>query len=60
MTLASDREREFQINLDPLAKVIHDTIDALPAHVRLYPDLYALDVAAAVREMRKNLRGRAA
>jgi hypothetical protein len=32
-----------------LAQVIHDAIEAEPHHRRLYPDLYAENVADAVR-----------
>jgi hypothetical protein len=36
--------------MDPLAQVIHDAIEALPHATRLYPDLYAEQVAEKVRE----------
>lgn len=35
---------------DPVADVIEKTIDALPMERRLYPDIYAVDVANALRE----------
>jgi hypothetical protein len=33
---------------EQMAEVIHDAIDALPHAERLYPDLYAHKVAAAI------------
>jgi len=46
---SGDPERKTAIAADPLAKAIHDTINAKPHGVRLYPDLYAIEVADAVR-----------
>lgn len=44
-----DRERKTAIAADPLAQIIHDTINAKPHAMRLYPDLYAIEVADTVR-----------
>ncbi len=49
MTEAEDRARQEAISADPLARLIHDHIVALPAAQRLYPDLYALGLADAIR-----------
>ena len=46
---SGDRERKVAIAADPLAQVIHDTINAKAHASRLYPDLYAIEVADAVR-----------
>jgi hypothetical protein len=35
---------------DPLAKIIHQVISAEPMERRLYPDLYVMKVADAIRE----------
>lgn len=51
MSKAEDEARQAAINDDPLARVIHDAIDALPHAMRLYPDLYAQDVAEKVRAL---------
>ena len=50
--LNPDQLRQAEIDRDPLAKLIHDQIAKLPAERRLYPDLYAVDVANAVRAAR--------
>ena len=52
MTAKEDRERQVAIDADPVARVVHDTIEAMPHARRLYPDLYALEVAEAVRTAR--------
>jgi hypothetical protein len=56
MTKREDDERMRQIEADHLAKAIYDTIDSLPHATRLYPDMYALKVAAAVRQAQQEAR----
>lgn len=49
MSAAENAARMEAIEADPVAKAIYDAIEALPHATRLYPDLYALDAAAAAR-----------
>jgi hypothetical protein len=51
MSAAEDRAREEEIRKDPVARAIFETIEALPHSTRLYPDLYAQEVAAAVNSV---------
>jgi hypothetical protein len=36
---------------DPLVRVIEDYIESVPAHRRLYPDLFAEELAKKIRQI---------